>query len=80
MEDGNLGVDLSTDRADEIGDLYRSFASMRDEASLQSEEVYEFVQFYLEQAETELVEEIGYVPSSTDQRDANLEKLEEVAG
>ena len=31
MEDGNLGVDLSTDRADEIGDLYRSFASMRDE-------------------------------------------------
>ena len=50
------------------------------ESALQTEEVYEFVQFYLEQAETDLVQEIGYVPSSGDQRDANLEKLEEVAG
>ena len=50
------------------------------ESALQTEEVYGFVQFYLEQAETDLVQEIGYVPSSGDQRDANLEKLEEVAG
>lgn len=31
MEEGDLGVDLSTDRIDEIGQLYRSFESMRDE-------------------------------------------------
>jgi methyl-accepting chemotaxis protein len=31
MEEGDLSVDLSTDRVDEIGQLYRSFASMRDE-------------------------------------------------
>lgn len=30
MERGNLGVDLSTNRTDEIGQLYRGFASMRD--------------------------------------------------
>lgn len=31
MEEGDLGVDLSTDRDDEIGELYESFESMRDE-------------------------------------------------
>lgn len=31
MEKGNLGVDLSTDRIDEIGQLYWSFGGMRDE-------------------------------------------------
>jgi signal transduction histidine kinase len=30
MEDGDLDVDLRTDRVDEIGDLYGSFAAMRD--------------------------------------------------
>ena len=30
IEDGRLDVDLSTDREDEIGRLYRSFGSMRD--------------------------------------------------
>lgn len=46
------------------------------EASLAEEQVYEFVEFYLTQAETDIVKEIGYVPSSAEQRDANLEKLE----
>jgi methyl-accepting chemotaxis protein len=30
MEDGNLSVDLKTNRTDEIGELYDGFASMRD--------------------------------------------------
>lgn len=30
MEDGNLSVDLDTNRTDEIGELYTGFASMRD--------------------------------------------------
>ena len=50
------------------------------ESALQSEEVYEFIRFYLEQAETDVVQEIGYVPSSPEQRDENLEKLDEIAG
>ena len=50
------------------------------EEALQRDAVYEFVKFYIERAETENVQEIGYVPSSTEQRDENLEKLEEIAG
>ena len=50
------------------------------ESSLQREEVYEFMRFYLENAETDTVSEIGYVPSSAEQRDQNLAKLEEAAG
>ncbi|GCF14522.1 phosphate ABC transporter substrate-binding protein [Haloarcula mannanilytica] len=50
------------------------------ESALQDESVYEFVKFYLEQAETDVVQEIGYVPSSPEQRDKNLEKLAEIAG
>jgi len=50
------------------------------ESALQKEEVYEFIRFYLEQAETDVVQDIGYVPSSPAQRDENLEKLDEIAG
>ena len=50
------------------------------EESLQREEVYEFMKFYLNEAETETVQEIGYVPSSQDLRDENLQTLEDVAG
>lgn len=50
------------------------------ESALQRDEVYQFMRYYIENAETNLVKEIGYVPSSKDQRDANLEKLDEVAG
>jgi phosphate transport system substrate-binding protein len=50
------------------------------EAALQREEVYEFVRFYLERAETDNVSDIGYVPSSADLREENLDRLEEIAG
>jgi phosphate transport system substrate-binding protein len=49
-------------------------------SALQREEVYEFMKFYLEQAETDVVSEIGYVPSSADLRDENLATLDEMAG
>jgi phosphate transport system substrate-binding protein len=48
--------------------------------ALDRDPVYEFVEYYLEHAETDTVSEIGYVPASTELRDENLEKLEEVAG
>jgi phosphate transport system substrate-binding protein len=50
------------------------------ESSLQDEAVYEFMRFYLEQAATDTISEVGYVPSSDDQREANLDTLEEAAG
>ncbi|WP_232703403.1 phosphate ABC transporter substrate-binding protein PstS family protein [Halobacterium wangiae] len=48
------------------------------ESAIQREEVYEFLEFYLENAETDLVQEIGYVPSSVEMRDENLSTLEDV--
>ena len=50
------------------------------EEAIQREEVYEFLKFYFEEAETDTVSDIGYVPSSTDLRDENLDKLDEIAG
>jgi len=50
------------------------------EEAIQREVVYEFLNFYLEEAETDLVQEIGYVPSSEQMRDDNLDKLYEIAG
>lgn len=49
-------------------------------SSLQRGEVYEFMRFFLETAATAEVEEIGYVPSTEEQREANLTKLAEAAG
>jgi phosphate transport system substrate-binding protein len=50
------------------------------EEAIQRKPVYEFLSFYLEKAETDLVQEIGYVPSSVEMRDENLSKLDEIAG
>jgi len=41
MEQGDLGVDLSTARRDEIGRLYQSFANMRDALRAQIREAHE---------------------------------------
>jgi len=50
------------------------------ESSLQRQEVADFVRFYIENAETELIQDIGYVPSSAEQRDQNLSKLDDLTG
>jgi phosphate transport system substrate-binding protein len=47
------------------------------ESSLQREEVATFLEYYLENAETDLVSDIGYVPASAELRDENLQTLEE---
>ena len=49
------------------------------EESIRRDAVYEFLEFYLEEAETDTVSDIGYVPSSEQQRDENLATLEEIA-
>ncbi len=48
-------------------------------SALQREEVYEFMKFYLKRAETDAVQKIGYVPSSTEQLHKNVGKLEVMA-
>jgi phosphate transport system substrate-binding protein len=45
--------------------------------AIQREVVYEFLTFYFEEAGTELVPDIGYVPSSDDLVEENLSKLDE---
>jgi phosphate transport system substrate-binding protein len=50
------------------------------ESAIQRDPVYEFLSFYLETAETDIVQEIGYVPSSVEMRDQNLSTLDEIAG
>ena len=55
--------------------IYPARSSIQDK-----EQVYEFLSFYLEQAETDIVQEIGYVPSSVEMRDENLSTLDEIAG
>ncbi|QLD89981.1 PstS family phosphate ABC transporter substrate-binding protein [Natronomonas salina] len=51
-----------------------------NESAVQQKHVYEFLKFYFQKAETDMVSDIGYVPSSTDLRDENLGKLDELAG
>ena len=50
------------------------------ESIRENEQVYEFIEFYLNQSETNLVKQIGYVPTSADLREENLNKLEDVIG
>jgi phosphate transport system substrate-binding protein len=50
------------------------------ESAIRRDPVYEFLSFYLETAETDIVQEIGYVPSSVEMRDQNLSTLDEIAG
>ncbi|MEF8838969.1 MAG: phosphate ABC transporter substrate-binding protein, partial [Haloarculaceae archaeon] len=49
-------------------------------AALERDAVFAFVKYYLEQAETETVSDIGYVPSSLDLRDRNVGKLFRITG
>ncbi|WP_058994944.1 PstS family phosphate ABC transporter substrate-binding protein [Haloarcula sp. CBA1127] len=79
-EDGECTPPSLANAKDGSYPLARPLFIYAAESALQREEVYEFIEFYLEQAETDIVQDIGYVPSSAEQRDENLEKLDEVAG
>jgi phosphate transport system substrate-binding protein len=49
-------------------------------AALQRDPVFAFLKYYLEEAATDTVADIGYVPSNTELRDRNVGKLFRVAG
>ncbi|XVH32356.1 phosphate ABC transporter substrate-binding protein PstS family protein [Haloferacaceae archaeon DSL9] len=51
-----------------------------EEAIQEKPQVRAFMQYYLEQAGSDLVSEIGYVPSGESLQEENLSKLEEISG
>jgi phosphate transport system substrate-binding protein len=53
--------------------IYPDAASIRE-----NEQVREFLEFYLTQSETDLVKQIGYVPSNAELAEENLTRLENV--
>lgn len=79
-EDVSKAVEPSLDNA-KSGDYPMArplFIYPAAESIKQKDQVYEFLKFYLEKAETDIVKQIGYVPSSVEMRDDNLSKLEDV--
>ncbi|USZ67666.1 PstS family phosphate ABC transporter substrate-binding protein [Halorussus salilacus] len=48
------------------------------ESIQEKDQVYEFLKYYIEQSETDIVSEIGYVPANADLRDQNLDELDEI--
>lgn len=49
-------------------------------SSLESEAVRRFLEFYFEQSSTDVVSDIGYVPSTEEQAQQNIDKLESNVG
>jgi phosphate transport system substrate-binding protein len=79
-EDASNAVEPSLDNA-KSGDYPMArplFIYPAAGAIKEKDQVYEFLKFYIEQSETDIVSEIGYVPASADLRDENLDKLEEI--
>ncbi|WP_306059680.1 PstS family phosphate ABC transporter substrate-binding protein [Natronococcus wangiae] len=80
IDDGNGCVEpsLETAKAGEYTPLSRPLFIYVAEQSLTRPEVRDFVRFYLERTSTDLVNEVGYVPLTEDERDENLDKFEAV--
>ncbi|NKE36457.1 PstS family phosphate ABC transporter substrate-binding protein [Natronococcus sp. JC468] len=79
IDDGNGCVEPSTETAmsGEYTPLSRPLFIYVAKESLADSAVRDFARFYMEQAATDLVSDVGYVPITEDQRDENLERLEE---
>ncbi|MGQ3410710.1 PstS family phosphate ABC transporter substrate-binding protein [Natrinema sp. LN54] len=78
IDDGNGCVEpsIETAKSGEYTPLSRPLYIYVAKESLAEPAVRDFVRFYMEQAATDLVSEVGYVPITDQQRDDNLEKLE----
>ncbi|WP_049893165.1 PstS family phosphate ABC transporter substrate-binding protein [Natronococcus jeotgali] len=79
IDDGNGCVEPSTETAmsGEYTPLSRPLFIYVAKESLADSAVRDFARFYMERAATDLVSDVGYVPITEDQRDENLERLEE---
>ncbi|QFU81120.1 PstS family phosphate ABC transporter substrate-binding protein [Natronorubrum aibiense] len=79
IDDGNGCVEPSIETAmsGEYTPLSRPLFIYVAKESLEKPAVRDFARFYMEQAATDLVSEVGYVPITEEKRDENLERLEE---
>ncbi|SEV80817.1 PstS family phosphate ABC transporter substrate-binding protein [Natrinema salifodinae] len=79
IDDGNGCVkpSLETAKKGEYTPLSRSLYIYVAQESLERSAVRDFVEFYLEQTSTDLVNEVGYVPMTEDERDENLAELDD---
>jgi len=77
-EDDECGAPGLEAAADGTYPMARPLFIYPNEGAIQRDVVYEFLKFYFEQAGTELVPEIGYVPSSDQLVEDNLSKLEDL--
>ncbi|WP_247001400.1 PstS family phosphate ABC transporter substrate-binding protein [Halosolutus gelatinilyticus] len=78
IDDGNGCVEpsIETAKQGEYTPLSRPLFIYAAKQALERPEVQDFVEFYLEQSATDMVNEVGYVPVTEEVRDENLEKLE----
>ncbi len=78
IDDGGGPVEPSIETAmeGEYTPLSRPLFVYVSDQALPEPEVQDFVRFYMEQAATDLVSEVGYVPITEDKRDENIERLE----
>ncbi|MBS1263477.1 MAG: hypothetical protein MAG715_00659 [Methanonatronarchaeales archaeon] len=67
---------IETAKSGEYRPLSRPLFIYVNEDSLDEEAVREFVEFYIEQTDTDLIGQIGYVPVTSDVKRENLRKLE----
>ncbi|WP_207589437.1 phosphate ABC transporter substrate-binding protein PstS family protein [Halomontanus rarus] len=78
IDDGDGCVEPSVENA--MNEVYtplsRPLFIYISDQMLAEPEVQDFARFYMEQAATDLVSEVGYVPITEEQRDENLERLE----
>ena len=74
--DGCVKPSLDTAKSGEYKPLARPLFIYVAKESLEKEQVREFVRFYLERTDSDLISQIGYVPLSEEKAQENLDKLE----
>ncbi len=69
---------IATAKSGEYTPLSRPLFIYVSDKSLKRPEVKAFVEFYLEQIDSDLVKQVGYVPMTTEDKQAQIEKLRAV--
>ncbi|MFC6766758.1 PstS family phosphate ABC transporter substrate-binding protein [Natrinema soli] len=75
--DGCVEPSIETAKSGEYTPLSRPLFIYVAKESLAEPAVRDFARFYMERSATDLVSDVGYVPITEEQRDENLEKLED---
>ncbi|WP_336343444.1 PstS family phosphate ABC transporter substrate-binding protein [Halalkalicoccus ordinarius] len=75
--EGCIEPTLETAKSGEYRPLSRPLFTYAAKAELADSAVREFLRFFIEQAATDLVSDVGYVPITEEERDENLARLDE---